>query len=343
MEKMYMDNRVMIFGAKSDWLNLKKEIARRNMRLICYVVSSHENNPLFIENIPVKTIDEVPDSDKKQIPVIISLSLTNQEIMTKVLNENGFKRIYKGFQLYKNLTYNEKKKYAEIGWNINKVNNLKVYIVTSHLNQHKLKEENEENDKSFIQAGSSLTNEIICEVRDNTGINISEKNQYYCELTAGYWIVNNDNEHDYIGMIHYSRKFEMDLETMNLLFNAGVDIILGQPLVYFSIRKNFSWCSDENLKKAISNVVPEYIDLFEKYSNQSLCIPSNMFVGKSEVIKKYYDWLMSILFEYERICNENNIVLTRRCMGYIAEDLMGVYFLGNKSLRVVYSDITELF
>ncbi len=58
-----------------------------------------------------------------------------------------------------------------------------------------------------IQVGAALTGERICEVRDNTGDHISEKNREYCELTALYWIWKNTSS-QYAGLCHYRRHYE---------------------------------------------------------------------------------------------------------------------------------------
>ncbi|MBO3116196.1 DUF4422 domain-containing protein [Winogradskyella sp. DF17] len=44
---------------------------------------------------------------------------------------------------------------------------------------------------------------------DNTGDNISGKNDNYCELTAAYWIAKNYHDADYVGLCHYRRYFNL--------------------------------------------------------------------------------------------------------------------------------------
>ena len=57
----------------------------------------------------------------------------------------------------------------------------------------------------FVGNGDNIRDYL----RDNTGDNISEKNPYYCELTAMYWIWKNDSSSKYISIEHY-RRFFMD-------------------------------------------------------------------------------------------------------------------------------------
>lgn len=55
-----------------------------------------------------------------------------------------------------------------------------------------------------VRVGSALSNNDFKYQRDNIGNNISNKNPYFCELTALYWGWKNLNS-DYIGLVHYRR------------------------------------------------------------------------------------------------------------------------------------------
>ncbi|MCD8292021.1 MAG: DUF4422 domain-containing protein [Prevotella sp.] len=58
-----------------------------------------------------------------------------------------------------------------------------------------------------IQVGKSLNHNLDLHIQpDNEGDNISDKNDYYCELTALYWIWKNTTA-DYKGLCHYRRFF----------------------------------------------------------------------------------------------------------------------------------------
>jgi hypothetical protein len=55
-----------------------------------------------------------------------------------------------------------------------------------------------------IQVGAATSNTDLGILKDNTGDNISAKNDNYCELTAIYWAWKNLNA-DYYGLMHYRR------------------------------------------------------------------------------------------------------------------------------------------
>ena len=76
-----------------------------------------------------------------------------------------------------------------------------------------------------VQVGASLTEQIICDLQDNSGENISTKNRNYCELTASYYAWRHSDDH-YKGICHYRRLFDIDVEQMRALLceiNMGSD------------------------------------------------------------------------------------------------------------------------
>lgn len=58
-----------------------------------------------------------------------------------------------------------------------------------------------------IHVGKSLSNSELDMQGDDLGINISEKNPYFCELTGLYWAWKNLDDVDYVGSMHYQRYF----------------------------------------------------------------------------------------------------------------------------------------
>ena len=59
-----------------------------------------------------------------------------------------------------------------------------------------------------IHVGKALSNLALPYLGDNTGDHISEKNPYYCELTALYFAWKNMDA-DYMGLAHYRRHFTL--------------------------------------------------------------------------------------------------------------------------------------
>ncbi|MCF6333904.1 MAG: DUF4422 domain-containing protein [Draconibacterium sp.] len=63
-------------------------------------------------------------------------------------------------------------------------------------------------DKMYqpIMAGNTLNSDLATIPGDDTGGNISERNQYYSELTGIYWVWKN-TRHEIVGTCHYRRFF----------------------------------------------------------------------------------------------------------------------------------------
>lgn len=83
-------------------------------------------------------------------------------------------------------------------------NDLKIYVVT-----HKKFDFKATPYYVPIQVNAEK-NEHFLNVTDDTGDNISIKNDRFCELTALYWIWKNDHESKYVGLCHYRRYFDFN-------------------------------------------------------------------------------------------------------------------------------------
>ncbi len=191
---------------------------------------------------------------------------------------------------------------------------------------------------------------------DNTGDNISSKNDTYCELTALYWAWKNLKDVDYIGLSHYRRYFDFKTwgtsvryitpDEIEGLSDLNIDpsklrkdeVIL--PCFFSipnSVWKNFSshvLAQDLYiLYKVIEKYSPEYLPSFEKYMLGNRRTAYNMFVMSRENFDKYCSWLFMILEKVEKAVKLHSYVSYRRLFGYLGEILLPVYCMANK-LRI---------
>ncbi len=194
---------------------------------------------------------------------------------------------------------------------------------------------------------------------DDTGISISEKNPYYCELTALYWIWKNTND-EIVGLNHYRRFFWlskpdlkyvqkniMDYKNLSDLIDAQSvnkileksDIILPTKRLFLDgVEKqyqiNHRKKDYDTMRRVICELYPEYLPAFEHVSIGQGVYPCNMFIMKRNCFNKYMEWLFSILFEVEkRIVIPYQDTYQRRVFGFLAERLLNVFVLHHK-LRI---------
>lgn len=115
-----------------------------------------------------------------------------------------------------------------------------------------------------IQVGAALTEQEICDVRDNMGENISEKNNIYSECTALYWMWKNAPKTDYIGLCHYRRHFKMSKDDFAGLVDSDMDVLVTTPtFVNETIHSFFSefipQADEDYFLRAIETICPEYL------------------------------------------------------------------------------------
>ena len=205
---------------------------------------------------------------------------------------------------------------------------------------------------------SSLKSETF--YRDNSGVNIAEKNSSFCELTGLYWAWQNGifKNNQYVGLVHYRRYFagktlylkkkQIASESELLTILEKYDVILPRKRNYFieSIYSHYQHAhhiKDLELTRAvISELQPEYLESFDTVMQGRKLHLYNMFVMSSEKASEYCHWLFSILFELEKrldITQYDNY--QKRVFGFIAERLFNVWILYNQ-LNVKYLPVVNL-
>lgn len=180
---------------------------------------------------------------------------------------------------------------------------------------------------------------------DNEGINISQKNKTFCELTALYWMWKNSNA-DVVGLAHYRRFLSDRRFSTNAQKAVGTreirrlmqdyDLILPQKsCLWGTVKKQYStgqYTKDYELcRTIISKKYPAYINDFDVVSNSDTIYICNMFIGKKEIIDQYCQWLFDILFDLEdRVDLSEYSVSEKRIFGYLSERLFNVWLHHNQ-------------
>lgn len=218
------------------------------------------------------------------------------------------------------------------------------------------------NDNSYlpIHVGKEQSSIMLPYCGDNTGDHISEKNPYYCELTALYWAWKNLSS-DYIGLVHYRRYFVSkkpfpfvknkfsyilkEKELKHLLKNNT--ILLPKPRNYY-IETNYSHYihahpkeSIDKTKEIIHSLFPEYDTAFQIVMNRRKAHMFNIFVMKKSIFDDYCQWLFTILFELEETLDISSYdAYNQRIFGFVSELLLDVYILKH---NLMYKELPVAF
>lgn len=202
-------------------------------------------------------------------------------------------------------------------------------------------------------------------LRDDEGINISDKNDKYCELTAQYWAWKNLDA-EFYGFMHYRRHFAFkDIEYCledgtpaiynninekykkeiglndDIIYHCvdGVDLIL--PLivdtstwgavsneVQFSCLENLHAIDFDIVCQTVVELYPNYSDAVHEFRTSHYAYWYNMFIMKKEIFVEYSEWLFSILENSERKIDFTKYNQQEiRTLAFMAERLLSIYLI----------------
>lgn len=180
---------------------------------------------------------------------------------------------------------------------------------------------------------------------DETGDNISEKNPYYCELTAHYWVWKNTKDIDYIGISHY-RRFFMDYSRNsssfkdNILSASKVCEIMGNYraiLPFWDVKTEgrislFKGVPREKqspnwiiLQDILQEHYPHVMPAFNKILYGKKTIYFNMMVLSKPDFDEYSEFLFGVLGLYDQEILRRGILYAPRVDGYLSETLLPVW------------------
>lgn len=170
-----------------------------------------------------------------------------------------------------------------------------------------------------LQVGAN-NGKDLCELKDNTLDNISDKNFFYVEGTGTYWIWKNVKDCKYKGQMQYRRPLSGVSDTMNFdeVFSK-YDVITCVPFNHPANSKPtatnkmcipaqtveggyaFSNCIDDLLvmEVIIKMYYPEYADDYDKYIKEGENLYySNGFILRSEDYDRYAEFMYGCLEYY---------------------------------------------
>ena len=319
-----------------------------DLKIDCFLVSDLNGNPDEIDGIPVVAAGKWMKRDAVVLIAVMDGFL--QEIQ-KVLDSYGYTNVLsvtfesdlwgqlRGnyfYYLYKDMGMDFLRLEDEtdqVSGTFSRSEQANIYVVTSGMDRKTRMEYGARPWETIICAGAALSESVggSYDVRDDTGDNISVKNHVYCELTALYWIWKHDLS-EYQGISHYRRRFELDAARSAGLCRSDIDVVLtipvlNYPCVYDMYVLNHCVQDWHIMMEAIRRLYPQYYKMAQMLQNGNFYYGFNMLIAKRKVLSSYCEWLFSILEYCEQRCEKKP-----RYIGYLAERLMGIYFLKNWDL-----------
>lgn len=179
--------------------------------------------------------------------------------------------------------------------------------------------------------------------KDNSGVNINERNYTYCECTAIYWLSKN-YDCDIIGIEHYRRLFygwnfrPLSIKKTEKLLKKYDFIVMINWWLTKNNKDQFIASHGEKMFKVLENsfvkLYPEYLPSFNKVMKDHHLSWCNMFITSKKNFNEYTKFLFDILFEIEGNIEIPKDPYQRRIMGFISERILNIYLDHNKNLKV---------
>ncbi len=175
---------------------------------------------------------------------------------------------------------------------------------------------------------------------DDTGENISDLNFLYGELTGLFWIWQNVDDVDYVGICHYRRYFinsarkEMQKRDYIDLLEQYDAIVPKHMQCEESYYEHFGRAHNSRdldaVGRTLKRLYPDYADAYEQAMQGHIFYYGNLMVTKLSVLKSYAEWLFTIFAEAgEEIDVSGYDDYHKRVYGFLSEQMFYVFLLAN--------------
>ena len=182
-----------------------------------------------------------------------------------------------------------------------------------------------------VQAGAAV-NPRLDYRGDDSGEEISGRNDRYCELTALYWAWKNLPA-EALGLCHYRRYFcepgkkqPLKEQTLQALLKE-TPVILPRKRNYFieTGKSQFVHAHGSDSLEALRSVMADRcaddLEAFDRSMQRMKGHRFNMFIMRREQLDAYCAWLFCILFETEKRMG----TVPPRMMGFLAERMIDAW------------------
>lgn len=211
-------------------------------------------------------------------------------------------------------------------------------------------------------------------IRDDSGDNIANKNEYYGELSGHYWVWKNfmpKTDSEYIGFCHYRRFLNFGITPMpeipfkpilarefkkvfpkyteeNILKCIdGYDIVLPHPQRFSGMlySQYLSWHPKDDMNLAL-NIIR---DNFPDYAKMALDVMSKNqmhsclnFIIKKELLNEYFEWIFGLfdILETKTDWSKYKEYSMIRTPAFIAERFFNIWVahvVAQKNLKVLHT------
>lgn len=196
-----------------------------------------------------------------------------------------------------------------------------------------------------IEVGAS-GRECIYPLTDNTGVNISNENPFYGELTGLFWIWKNTTiqENDIIGYCHYNKALNIsEAKITKWLADNPNGMMTIQPT---KIRNHPNRREIQCLLEVLKRKYPESYAAWNKLYDEEaagryeVCRGGNMFIAKGSTFNAYCNWLFDILRDVRMLIGDSaaSDANMRRYCAFMGERLLSV-FIETYSIPVLSVDV----